>query len=79
MNILSTLIFSDPSLGYNKADFEFPIDINKKYPSNGSGLCNQEIFIGMENNIPLIDGTKHSSSFSIMLKYITDSKKIIMV
>jgi hypothetical protein len=41
MNIISTLIFSHPSLGYNKADIKFPINMETKYPMNGSGLCNQ--------------------------------------
>jgi hypothetical protein len=41
MNVIATLIFSHPSLGYNKADIKFPIDVNIKYPMNGSGLCNQ--------------------------------------
>lgn len=39
--IITILIFSDPSLGYNKNELRFPIDLTKKYPRNGSGLCNQ--------------------------------------
>jgi hypothetical protein len=41
MNFIATLIFSHPSLGYNKADIKFPINMETKYPMNGSGLCNQ--------------------------------------
>lgn len=68
MNILSTLIFSDPSLGYNKADFEFPIDINKKYPLNGSGLCNQVFrFI---NSINFLEPTTNSIYFDLACKDI---------
>lgn len=39
--IITILLFSDPSLGYNKQKLSFPIDLTKKYPKNGSGLCNQ--------------------------------------
>jgi hypothetical protein len=41
MNIIPTLIFSHPSLGYNKADIKLPVNLDIRYPMNGSGLCNQ--------------------------------------
>jgi hypothetical protein len=41
MNIVSVLIFSHPELGYDKQNFTFPVDVNIKFPGNGSGLCNQ--------------------------------------
>lgn len=36
-------------------------------------------FIGLEQSFPGPDGQKHASSFSVLLKYITDNKKITMV
>jgi hypothetical protein len=36
-------------------------------------------FIGLENNEPLIDGNKHVSSFSVLLKFLTSAKKITMI
>ena len=39
MNIISVLIFSEIS-EFDKIDY-LPIDIEKKYPKNGTGLCNQ--------------------------------------
>ena len=40
-DIVSILIFSHPSLGYDKKQISYPVDLNAKYPMNGSGLCNQ--------------------------------------
>ncbi len=39
--IVSILIFSHPSLGYDKKQISYPIDLSARYPMNGSGLCNQ--------------------------------------
>jgi hypothetical protein len=41
VNVICTLIFSDPSLGYDKNKIDFPINLKQKFPKNGSGLCNQ--------------------------------------
>jgi hypothetical protein len=40
---------------------------------------NIETYIGLENKNPLRDGNKHISSFSILLKYLANYKKCIMV
>jgi hypothetical protein len=56
--IVTILIFSHPTLGYNKCDIRFPIDLTKKYPRNGSGLCNQIFKV-----INAIDGCKAEQNF----------------
>ena len=68
MNILSTLIFSHPSLGYNKAEFEFPVDLTRRYPANGSGLCNQ--LFRVINAISLLNPMENTIYFDLASKDI---------
>lgn len=66
MNFISILIFSDISLGYDKNKFTFPVDINKKYPNNGSGLCNQ--LFRFINALNFLDPTNNDIFFDFFSK-----------
>jgi hypothetical protein len=62
------MIFSHPSLGYDKSKFEFPIDLNKKYPANGSGLCNQ--LFKIINAMAFLSPKSNNIYFDLMTKDI---------
>jgi hypothetical protein len=62
-NIASILIFSDPSLGYDKKDLQFPIDLDKRFPMNGSGLCNQ--LMRVINTIAYCDPSTNNIYFDL--------------
>jgi len=66
MNFISILIFSDTSLGYDKNKFTFPVDINQKYPNNGSGLCNQ--LFRFINALNFLDPTNNNIFFDFFSK-----------
>ena len=66
MNFISILIFSDISLGNDKNKFTFPVDINKKYPNNGSGLCNQ--LFRFINALNFLDPTNNNIFFDFFSK-----------
>lgn len=74
MYIVSTLIFSDPSLGYDKSRIKLPVDINQTFPKNGSGLCNQ--LFRVCNSLAFLHPQINEIYFDLFCKDIMSGKMV---